>query len=292
MASIDLNMPGTIGISGVWSHFPISLYAHTSTDDFSFYEAHKQANASHHRVWIYVPLDQGEMVTEIWRRRSSNSFSDVYKAFVFKTSQGRVRFLGYVPHFLAGPCEWTLMEVLGDAPSRMFFNVLHDIQSMAFASPKPDCSDRQINVAPPKSPLPRATGFELFHYNSAPLADIVEVTPCQGLLKGIWTVIGLLLRYQNNHIECVGQIRRDWLTQPVAINTSESMSLGFTRIMKGPWEMCSYVFDVKFSRQVARESEEFITWFDVPWHGTLEWWFSYRQSMIYHEGRGSPQTRL
>lgn len=289
LSSLFINTPEIIGYSASWFQGPRSLHAHTSVDDMSFYQCGDNTDPCF--KYLYIPMDKGELVTQFWWRNHNNGGLDEYIAFVFKTNKGRVGLMGHSSQLLRQPYTWRLSEVFRpeDGPGRIFFHQKSaQMESLGFLSPDPILENAELFLPVPLSPHPRAASHEPYHYTAAPLDGICEITPCRGINHGRQMVIGILLQYESGHIDCVGQIRRDWLGDPVVIDPSQNMVLGFTRVQSGPWERCSYLFDVRFSRSEPSISE--VTWFEVPWHGTLEWWFSYRQAMVYHEGRASPPT--
>lgn len=293
MASVEFNNPDTTGISVEWCNSPLSIRTHTLRDKRATYDTYESFDRSCDDLWCYVPMDIGEAVTEIWARRTEINNSSMYKSFVFKTDKGRSSLIGYSPHLLYDPYTWILVEVLDprNGPSTMFFNTVDDMKTLAFTSPDPNPCDRRLSLSLPESPHPEVWQQEPYHHNSVPLTDIVMVTPCQGIHKRRKEVIGLLLHYSDNHVECVGQIRLDWLGSPVAIDASQTtLLLGFSKVQTESWLLCPYISEVRFSRPETQKSGEAIDWFEVPWRGTLEWWFSYRQVMVYHEGRTSPPT--
>lgn len=124
--------------------------------------------------------------------------------------------------------------------------------------------------------------MEDYFFTSASLDDVITVTPCTSNQDGMLAIIGLLFSASNGRESCVGQIRRDSLGCPLDVDRSQRLWLGFSMQKRQPRVVKVDTF----------RSREELTWFDMPWAGVLEWWFSFRQSRLYHEGRTSPVTRI
>ncbi|KAI9166543.1 hypothetical protein HJFPF1_02650 [Paramyrothecium foliicola] len=60
--SLECNNPAITGYSIKWRYGPVALHAHTTGEDMSFY--HYNENA----VWLYLPLEEGEVLSRIWTR--------------------------------------------------------------------------------------------------------------------------------------------------------------------------------------------------------------------------------
>ncbi|OTB17451.1 hypothetical protein K445DRAFT_310884 [Daldinia sp. EC12] len=98
----------------------------------------------------------------------------------------------------------------------------------------------------------------------------------------VWThperIIGMMLQYEDDHRECLGQMRLDWTAQPLIVGEADKLYIAMDII-----ERDSYVAVVSTSEPVDRG--EYLSWLDVPWYGTLEWWFSYSQTTVSHTRR-------
>jgi hypothetical protein len=66
MRYFDCNAPGTIGYSVAMSSSTIvAIYAHQREDDVQCYQDVRFGSSL---SWMYMPVEQGEYVTEIYRR--------------------------------------------------------------------------------------------------------------------------------------------------------------------------------------------------------------------------------
>ena len=85
----------------------------------------------------------------------------------------------------------------------------------------------------------------------------------------------MLLEYADGHRECVGQFRHDWVAEPVLVDEADMLYISSGRV-KGNW---AYVAAVTTQ---ALESQAEGSRLDVTHAGTLEWWFSSQQSILYY----------
>ncbi|KAL6916132.1 hypothetical protein FSHL1_007579 [Fusarium sambucinum] len=158
------------------------------------------------------------------------------------------------------------------------------------ASPKLQDNSKNITLLKqtPLNPMPRFNPLHTLHYSSASLKDIVSVTVCRGKSKKDTGIIrkfdlenscfidtkyskvaGLLFRYGNGYEASVGCFRCDSSEESLGTTGSGGLFVG-TRpgtITQLP----PHVAAVGFERP---EDEEEWTWRELPWSGTLEWWFN------------------
>jgi hypothetical protein len=163
------------------------------------------------------------------------------------------------------------------------------ISVLAFETPRrPKTWNRQPAAPTPLSAYPEAKRFyEDYYYTSAALDDVAVVIPCRRQIAGTEVITGLLLRDASGHTSCVGQVRLDSLGDPIEVPVHPPQKLGFS-FSSTKWGGHSVSGVV-----VAPPSEmEGTTWLVLPFRGLLEWWFSFRQCKIHHEGQESPQTCL
>jgi len=67
MTSLICNDPTVTGYSVCWARNLAIVHAHRRDEDLSFYnDADAQFNVP---LWIYMPIDPGEILSEIWGRR-------------------------------------------------------------------------------------------------------------------------------------------------------------------------------------------------------------------------------
>lgn len=150
-----------------------------------------------------------------------------------------------------------------------------------------------LNGTPPFTPppalMPKCQPVEDYFHTWCILNRVTSIRPCNGLQGGDQAILGLLFSNADGTESCVGQIRRDCLGSSKKIDVSGRLWLGFSLKNNEP----RVVRVETFHSNVCQDADASdLSWFVVPWHGKLEWWFSFRQSKVCHEGRTSPETRV
>ncbi|KAL2258767.1 hypothetical protein VTK26DRAFT_7790 [Humicola hyalothermophila] len=275
MAMFNCNDPAIIGYSVYRIHNFQSIHAHTRGEDTAFY----QSNTSVFGVWQYMPVDSGEALVEIWKHQESLGVGET--CLMFKTNKGRTALMGVWP--LNPECNWTLLDRPSIRPGRIFYETSPSgIRWLGFETPPPTQGTRHSTFPAPQSVCPRWS-LQNYYYTSAILDDITTVTPSWHQIEGISVITGLLFHSSNNaHTSCVGQVRLDSLGCPFEVSNPRELWLGFAFVVGGP---C--VVRATESRPSDAQS---LTWLALPCQGLLEWWFSWRQCKIHHQGRESPPT--
>lgn len=274
MFSVQYNHPAITGYSICWNMRILTIHAHKTDEDLAFYTPD---TASQERAtWVYVPLDPGDSIAEIWER---SRLFDRELAILFKTSRGRLLLLGPQQRQSWGTCTWTLLDQPEAKPATICYDETG--QFLAFKTPTPQQQSPPLLPEAP-SPFPESTSLQDYFYSSAILDDVVEVTLCRPPTKK--KVSGLLFRYADGRKACVGEIRLDYMDVPVPLSKLMALWLEF-----GWGDRGVFVRSVCFSRPLKESASQ---WFEVPICGLLEWWFSSNQCKIYHTGRASPATRM
>lgn len=179
--------------------------------------------------------------------------------------------------------NWTLLDRPSKQPSRIFYNTSSaGIRLLGFETPPPT-PDSQ----PPAFPTPVSSSptfpQEEYYYTSAALDDVTRVTPSLHQIGATLVITGLLLHRSNARTSCVGQIRLDSLGRPLEVGTSQRLWLGFSSTTMGG---CCVT-----GAATSRPSDIYaLKWLALPYSGLLEWWFSFRQCRVHHEGQVSPAT--
>lgn len=66
MVSFNCNEPAVTGYSACWAANLMTIHAHRDGEDMAFY---KDFDACSSRaIWVYMPVDPGELISEIWAR--------------------------------------------------------------------------------------------------------------------------------------------------------------------------------------------------------------------------------
>ncbi|KAL2676617.1 hypothetical protein Neosp_010381 [[Neocosmospora] mangrovei] len=288
----ECNHMGIIGYSACWYKTVRVIHPHFADEDMSFY---KETAAEHPTVtWLYMPMDNGELVTELWESRVE--IHDVgrpearrIQSLVMKTSQGRMWNIGL--HSRRHPGVWTLLDKPSASPSRIYIeDALNKPPRLAFESPDPEEGEEaSLPWVPYRSSSQHYQvqngGFDdeywspwdndlddEYLYSSAPLCGVTKLSFCRGEADGIpGCILGILLHYGDGCKRAVGSVRPDLLDTDVEIGDSEGMSFRLNK-----WK--------NIVEATLSTVEEVDGWIKVPWSGTLVWWFSSYRCEISHEG--------
>ena len=283
MLHVDINEPGVTGYSVCYSRGPLCFRAHRPGDDLSFYRDYD--GVYRQTLWIYMPVDPGELVTEIWRRDVRIQFDaslvvseDMLGAAVIKvaehlrhqmrTNRGRTIAVGptVMPSFLKPTWHQVCGPLAG--PTRVFFD--HSLTARGMGRCAMWAPGEPSGQAPP---LLYANGSS-WYYSDASLEGVVEITPCRWHEAGQQShskIIGLLLRYSNGSRACLGEFRLDCASTPLLVGDTEKLRLGFnlTHPLRLP-----YLAEIRFSPPPAPSDwEPDEQWLEIPWKETLQWWF-------------------
>lgn len=304
MSSLICNDPRTTAYSACCNCPILFVQAHNTIEheqNLAVYS--KIAAQSKTAVWLYMPIDEGEYISHIWKRSGKLSrelallvsiallfwIKGVANSFKFITNKGRVMLFGPQPHsqrrsFL-GPWRWTLLYMSDGSPSRIFFDVSpHGIHKLAFEAPEPIHPGGYSPVVPaPSSPYPESTSLSNYFYTCATLKNVVEVTPCERKVAGKRSIIGLLFRYSDGTKACVGQFRLDCAATTLVVGNRPQLWLSFDNDNGRP-----LVGDIGLSRAPKPKSCDCLY---VTWDGKLEWWFTYNQCQLYYKDQSSLQTQ-
>ncbi len=170
-----------------------------------------------------------------------------------------------------------------ETPSRIYFNewdsILagNEIKFLGFERTQPPIPRPYPKSLTPISSCPQTTYNEPWFYSFCSMEDVIEITLCIDKTACHRPIIGMLLRYRNEHRACVGQFRLDWVRKPIEVNQAEKLHIGIQKTKKG----YPYVADINVHSPADRSS---ISWLDVSWNGFLEWSFSHRQCKLYYNG--------
>lgn len=274
MVPVHCNHPNTTGYSICWDIRILATHAHKTNEDLAFYTSDmvKQERA----VWIYIPIDHGDSIAEIWERSRR---LDRELALTFITSQGRFCLFGLQQRESWGACTWTLLDRPGKKPTTIWHNEAG--YDFAFETPGPPQQSPPLLPETPSS-FPESSSLQNYFYSSAMLDNVAEVAPCRLLQKK--KVSGLLFRYSDGREACDGEIRLDCVGRFVQLSKLMKLWMEF-----GYGDRGVFVRTVQFSRPPKGSTSQ---WLEVPMRGLLEWWFTWDQCKIYHGGRTSPVTKL
>ncbi|RTE68894.1 hypothetical protein BHE90_016727 [Fusarium euwallaceae] len=274
------NFPGMTGLSVCCNPEPIAMHTHTTDKDLSIYKSTPETS-----VWLHIPFKPSERITSVWMRQALNR-PNQHSALAFTTNTNRTQLLGVqtTPALTAYP--WLPLDAPAGRPSSLFLDS-HPaaILALGFDSKLPAHNGRNTITFPkPVSEHPSPRSSEGFFWSQASLKDVAEITPCRGADATKPKITGLLFHYADRTMACVGQVRFDCLDEPLAVKSSERLYLRFEKTEDRP-----YVAEVLQSTEAPESTTG--KWFHVPWTGILEWWHSYRQCQVWHEGSCSMKVK-
>lgn len=289
MVAFSCNDPLITGYSVLWNYQIAMIHAHKDGEDLSFYQLMPNAR------WLYMPVDQGELITEIYTgsgwigRDSAIGVSlTTYESQSTRNWQLFRSKLTRTAVFLAGiystrsSRQWALVDQPVRTRSRIFYGTVDGhINILAFEN-QFQTKFGQHFQQPTSSPHSIITNQEDYFYNSLDLAGLVIITPCR--TKGDKAVSGLLLHFADGHRDSVGEVRLDSLGQTLNISEKETVVLGFRR-HDGRYP---YVSDIATSS--SKFESGFISVIRLFAAGRLEWFWSHRQCYVIYEGERSPET--
>ncbi|KAI0476288.1 hypothetical protein GGR56DRAFT_641994 [Xylariaceae sp. FL0804] len=285
MVSVLCNDPSIRGYSFCYDHDrtnPMRMYAHTAdNEDWELYKRHGQDT-----TWIYIPITNGEVITEIWKLDGSVKEETAY---LIKTSSDVSIVAGPQVQKVWDRYSWDLVDRPAASSGRIFFNDFScchvRMGIMAFMTPEP----RWLSEPPlptPNSPFPEDPLTEVppsYFYSVAPLDDVVQVTVCRKRDRGVEAVVGLLFEYRDGRQACVGEVRLDCLDRPFRVDGSRTLRIAF-RVL----DNCPYASEVTLEHPLGEACAVLAT----SWTGKLEWWYSDKRCQVHYGEQSSPSTRL
>jgi hypothetical protein len=112
------------------------------------------------------------------------------------------------------------------------------------------------------------------------MKEAIEVTLCRDVSLGYRPIVGTLVQYMDGHRACLGQFSLDWTLETIQVERGRGLHIGSGRSKK----QFAYVADVMVDPPSDRDE---LSWIDIPWDGTLEWWFSPRRCILRRSSTGS-----
>ncbi|KAF4945846.1 hypothetical protein FGADI_11642 [Fusarium gaditjirri] len=294
--AIDWNQPDVIGYSFyLWDNTVMKIISHKVGEKRPY---NFSTNVQYRFSWVYFPVDADERISEIWIRRYAvklvEELCSPMATILLRTSKGRLltlgpqlkyrQPLGYKTH-----AKYDLVGTLPQTyPCRMYFANWYDSGSwMRFEGASTfaklnlgGCYNKELELLPDDCK---------YQYSSAELDGVRTVTPC-----GSWrdyrpdAILGLLLTYEDGRQRCVGQVRLDFLLDPIEV-TSEAMWICYPETDELSW--CANKEDDEsgvdlISFEGPDELEE--PYIKIPMRGCLDWYFSERQCHLSHRDDSEP----
>ncbi|RSL46591.1 hypothetical protein CEP51_015908 [Fusarium floridanum] len=288
MNSFICNAKGTTGYTvATHGHSVAMIPAHGLEDDTRFYV---EMNAGFSKAFLaYMPLDEGEYVTEICRRYALGPLNRPSVCLVFITNKSRNALFG-----TSGPPEScrVLDKLLTPAPdgSRIFYNACDSvlgksIKYLAFEGTQSPTQRPFPASLIPNSPFFWTQSNEPWFVSSCHMEGVVDVTLCRDTSLAHQPILGMLLENENGHRDCLGQFRYDKPLQKVRVDQTAKLYIGSGRTT-GSY---LYVADVLTFPPTDRDE---LAWIEVCWQSTLEWWSSLRHSVLRHTSAKGQVTNM
>ncbi|KAH8895320.1 hypothetical protein GQ53DRAFT_838981 [Thozetella sp. PMI_491] len=274
MRYFDCNAPDTEGYSVATNGYIINaIYTHRQRKNGIPYRDTPRIND----LWIYMPVDQNEYLTEICVQRAHYGSGVDVRNMMFVTNLGRCTLFGtpalHLPHRLQ------TVHTPPRRQTRIFYNVPDDISKamvryIAFHDPMPPTARPYPPSLVPVTPCPSTEVYEPWLFSRCTLKGVAGITLCKDLSLSHEPIIGMQLQYIDGARACVGQFRFDQALEKIAVDQKFYIRIQKTR---DTWKS-GYVSQVSAyppSNNVEKES-----WIAMDPNGNLEWWFSRRSCLV------------
>ncbi|KAM3426020.1 hypothetical protein NHJ13734_009725 [Beauveria thailandica] len=175
-----------------------------------------------HGNWLYMPLNPGDWIREVWLRgRTSSPYRS---AFIFVLNSGQVHVMG--EHVRPG-WEGTYWYVLLSTSCKnetlsLYADFTAGLRAVAISPALAESRKAQLSAGPsqrtvPLSLYPRSLPFENFCYAKASLEDVSAVAACcQADIDG-QVIAGIVLRYMDGTEASLGWVAPDGLDSPTPV---------------------------------------------------------------------------
>ncbi|CAI6334906.1 unnamed protein product [Periconia digitata] len=256
--------------------------------------------------WVYMPIDEGEFVEDIW----IVNYKEGGTAFMFVTNWARVSMFGRMvdfeikdsPRFLrifsrsCGPASQLYLGDVGYHPYPSRIDCIGRDKNLKKISRndvynfvpqiKPEWNPYPPAITPSESKWPPFPRLEYF--NKCRLEDVSHIACCVDHRHSHRPIIGIMVYYQDGRRACLGQYRHDWVVQPpLIVKNVETMPLLLTMYRDCSYEIleqgCKGIYVMKISIGGACIQSAIADGLNakyvgktlkIPWSGWLEWWFS------------------
>ncbi|KAI1484329.1 hypothetical protein F5X96DRAFT_683678 [Biscogniauxia mediterranea] len=275
MIPLKLNSKKITGISVCWKDKPIAIYGHKKGEKPPVYSNLEKCFED--PVWIYTPLDHGEIIVSMWLSNSS------HVSLTVETNKGRVVTVGYYRE--PGPETRPDRQVLKatEGASRIYFDDSPmGIRYLATSSPPALGRAPSLKAS---STIPRSEFAKSAIYTSASLCNVSEVVPYYRADRDRDhpRITGLLFRYSDGTSASVGDFRLDGNSGPLQVGSSKNLFIGTIRHVDG--------YDISRIGVVPPAHRGSLSWLEWPWEGEIEWLFTYYRTRVYHSSRRSQELQ-
>ncbi|OJJ99077.1 hypothetical protein ASPACDRAFT_1856661 [Aspergillus aculeatus ATCC 16872] len=279
--AFDANVKGLLACCTDHGMVGLHGFSDTPTRFKEFLDLMHWRDSTGRKVWIYFPLDQQESITAAWTRRYCLRAREF--GLVLQTSLGRtITFAPPTPHFMEEPFKCVPLVKASDGPITGVFHDGLDPARVHITAVGVTCSDsikeggKALDPQPegPRLEPPRDRNGRLglskqnWFMTKASLHGLINVQVCRDPEQPHHPISGLLLVYNDDHIESLGQVRWEY-------GISEDVPMP-AYVKTGAIDGRDCVKDMRSAHEpgVDLGTEG---WRALPSTGTIVWWF-------YHGG--------
>ncbi|RGP76929.1 hypothetical protein FLONG3_5013 [Fusarium longipes] len=292
MTSFDCNIEGITGYTVVTDgDLMAKIHAHRPGEEAKFYAEIEQSWPC--GLFFYMPLDEGEYLTEICLRhgRAVNSGKEFSNCLVFVTNKGRTTLFGAALSS-SDVVSYHKMAVLSSKGSQIYVNDwrfphLDQIRYVAFDD---DASAFEQVPIPsflvPHFPSVCTRNNGPWFTSSCSMEGLNKITLCRDFSLAHKPIIGMLMDYETGHRECLGRFRFDKTLEKLCLDSDTDLYVGTGRNI---WRFL-YLDQIV---DTPRFEKKHLRWMRIPRDGIMEWWNSYQHSILRHTSfRGQVTTNL
>ncbi|KAJ4263567.1 hypothetical protein NW762_006387 [Fusarium torreyae] len=292
--AVEWNKPEICGYAFcVWMDTIMKILPHETGKKLP-YDFH--GKTQHTYSWIYFSMDPDERISELWVRNYGVKRCDDTPGPA-TTLAGRRLTLGpqlkfnkpsnFDPH-----ATYKTIAVLPPTePCRMYYATSGQCVTWMRFEKVATRNHFKVQLS-----LNKAHELEVpeckYYYSSVELDGVRQITPCKS-----WrsrrpdAILGLLLTYADGRQRCVGEVRLDFLGDPMDVSL-EKMWLGHIERKKVGSNPCSAHSASGIDWISLSKPEDDEDCFEVPMTGRLDWYFSDHQYHLYHHKESEPQDEF
>ncbi|KAF9770073.1 hypothetical protein IL306_012424 [Fusarium sp. DS 682] len=278
MRFFDCNSPDILGYfvatNGARTYSILSHKQGQKLDDSLFEEI-----GSPNCHWMYMPISEGEYLTDICRRAGCVAVRTETIGLTFSTNRGRTAVFGLYGH---DNVDLRRVAALARTPCRIYFNQADasGTLNVDFIAPEDNgtttTQDNIPSMPVSVSPCPISEPNEVWVHTSCSMRRLTSIQPCINASASHRPIVGMLLYYHDGHRESIGQFRLDWSIKPFSIGETDKLYICCKRTKKSWGYVASVMTQPPLHRQEGR-------WLDVAQVGVLDWWFSSRHSVLFYD---------
>ncbi|KAM3496927.1 hypothetical protein MY10362_009704 [Beauveria mimosiformis] len=238
-----------------------------------------------HGNWLYMPLNPGDWIREVWLRGRVSP--PCQSTFIFGLNSGRVHVMG--EHVRPGweGAYWYIRLSTSSKNEAMslYADLTAGLRAVAISAALVEPRKARLLAGPsPRtaSPYPRSLPFENFCYAKASLEDVCAVATCRRADIDGQVIAGIVLCYTDGTEASLGWVAPGRLDSPTPVPDG-GIWLRVSLSRTGFPRVTAMAFAVPVD-----EDDGYLR---LQWRGELEWWFSRRQCQLCYNGEVSAETK-